>query len=64
MYHPENLQITDIDRVHVSVAGLFDGYAWPLERKAPIDDAPTKTGARAYHDQTIWAEVGQLLAQC
>ena len=63
MYNASNLKITDIDRAHVSVAGVFSGYALPLERQSPIDDTPTEPGFAAYHNSRIWADVGQLLAQ-
>lgn len=63
MYDPMKLQITEIDRAHVSVAGIFDNYSLPLERKSPIDDAPTNPHVAAYHHSRLWTDVGQLLTQ-
>lgn len=62
MNHPQTIKIAEIDRAHVSVAGVIDGHLWPLERKSHLVDAPTTAGAQNYHNGQVWDDVGQLLA--
>ena len=65
MYNPKNLSITEIDRPHVWVAGVFSenpSQVSPLLLKSPVADAPTESGSRDYHNSRVWADVGQLLA--